>query len=648
MNLDKYKIRRLETDELKPEETLADVLSAHSAMETPIGRRVFSAFYLFIFLVFVLLLTKSFQLQILNGADYAVSADRSSSSNYQLTPLRGIIYDSKGQSMVENIPVFDLIAVYRYLPSVQAEIADIVQKLAVLTGTNHDELAKLFDDNKDFASFAVKKNISKEEIAKIQNASLAGIYVVANAKRYYPGGQASSHLLGYTAQVSLSDLEGDSHYFINDRLGRLGLEAQYEKELRGQRRTIDFRSSSSSSGKYKLEPDKPEKIDSSEPGNNLFLNVDFEIQKKLYQTLQAVFVSGGVRRGAAIIQNPKTGAVLGIVSMPSFDGNVFENSAESKNASVISGMLKNTDKPLLNRVVGGRYSPGSTIKPFLALAGLKEGIVTPSTIVFADGGISVRSEVDPNVFYTFRDWKVHGWTDIKKAIADSVDVYFYSLGGGYGPIKEGLGINRISAYLKGAGADKITGIDLPGEISGFVPSKEWKMETRGEPWYVGDTYNISIGQGDLGVTPLWLNTYIGAVANGGSLMRPFLVKEIKNADGEILAQFAEQKLGQMPFDQNTFDIVRQGMRQTILSGTATMLQDVPVALAAKTGTAQITGRGLNSLFTVFGPYDDPEIVMTVLVESINQSQGLAIRVANDFLLWYFGEYKNSQLSTGGQ
>ena len=274
--------------------------------------------------------------------------------------------------------------------------------------------------------------------------------------------------------------------------------------------------------------------------------------------------------------------------------------------------------------------------------------MTPATLVFANGSISVRSEVDPNVFYTFRDWKVHGWTDIKKAIADSVDVYFYSLGGGYGSIKEGLGIDRISAYLKGAGADKVTGIDLPGEISGLVPSKEWKKEVKGESWYVGDTYNTSIGQGDLGVTPVWLNTYIGAIANGGKLMKPYIVREIKNPDGQAIAEFSEQVLSQMPFDQNTMNVVRQGMRQTVLSGTATLLQDVPVALAAKTGTAQITGRGLNSLFTVFGPYDDPEIVMTVLVENINQSQGLAIKVANDFLLWYFGEYKKLGLSTGGQ
>lgn len=624
MNLDKYKITRLETDELKPEETLADALSIHSAMETPIGRRVFSAFYIFVLVALVLLLTKAFQLQIIDGKNYALSADKSNSLNYQLTPLRGIIYDSQGQPMVENIPVFDLVAAHRYLPSSPDEIEKTTDRLAAIINVGQTELTTLFEKNRDQATFAVKKNLSKEEIIKINTVTMPGIYTVANAQRHYLDGSASAHLIGYTAQVGPGDLESDPYYFINDRIGRLGLESRYERELRGQHRSIDFRKTDNDASDAK-------------PGNNLFLNVDLAAQQKLYQVLTSVFASVGVRRGAAIIQNPKTGAILALASMPSFDGNIFENSSRPNNIVKISNILTNVNKPFLNRVISGRYSPGSTIKPLLALAGLKEGVVAPSTLVFANGSISVRSEVDPNVFYTFRDWKAHGWTDIKKAIADSVDVYFYSLGGGYGNIKEGLGINRIASYLKGAGADKITGIDLPGEISGLVPSKEWKKETKGESWYVGDTYNISIGQGDLGVTPIWLNTYIGAIANGGNLMKPYVVKEIKSPDGQVVASFLPQSLGEMPFDQNTLSIVRQGMRQTILSGTAAMLQDVPVALAAKTGTVQVTGRGLNSLFTVFGPYDNPEIVMTVLVENINQSQGLAMRVANDFLLWYFSK-----------
>jgi penicillin-binding protein 2 len=368
--------------------------------------------------------------------------------------------------------------------------------------------------------------------------------------------------------------------------------------------------------------------------------VNRDIQKHLYQALISVFNSAGVKRGAAVVQDPRTGAVLGLVSMPSFDGNVFENSSEAVNFSKINNILSNKDKPLLNRVISGRYSPGSTIKPLLALAGLKEGVVTPSTTINATGSIKVQSEVDPGVFYTFRDWRVHGWTDIKKAIADSVDVFFYALGGGYGDIS-GLGIDKIESYLKNFLVDRRLGIDLPGEMAGFTPSREWKKEAKGEPWYIGDTYNISIGQGDLLVTPLWLNTYIGSIANGGKLMKPFVVREIKNPVDGTSSRLSPQVLGEIPFEQETINIVRQGMRQAVVSGTATLLNNLPVPVAAKTGTAQVTGRGLNSLFTVFGPYDEPEIVMTVLVENINQSQGLAIRVANEFLMWYFSEsFKN--------
>ncbi len=630
MSLDKYKIRRFEQDELKPEETLADTLSVHPAIETPISRRVFEVFYIFIFLAVSFLILESFKLQILSGKNYAASVEQNNSSNYQLSSLRGIIYDSRGLPMVENVPVFDLVAVHRNLPNSFGELDKLINKLSVAISTNKDNLAKLFEDNKGLATFVIKEDISKEEIVKIQTLALPGIYPVANAKRYYAGSQAVAHLVGYTARVSQKDLANDHYYFINDKIGRLGIEAQYEKELRGQHRSVDL-SAINGGGTS----------NDSVLGDNLFLNVDSSVQEMLFQSLSSVFNSAGVHRGAAIVQDPKTGAVLGLVSMPSFDANIFENSSGQENNNKISNLLSNADKLLLNRAISGRYSPGSTIKPLLALAGLKEGVVTPSTMIFANGSISVRSEVDPNVFYTFRDWKVHGWTDIKKAIADSVDVYFYSLGGGYGSIK-GLGIDKIENYIKGAGADKVTGIDLPGEISGFVPSKEWKKETKGESWYVGDTYNISIGQGDLGVTPIWLNTYIGAIANGGNLMKPYIVKEIKNPAGETLASYSPQVLSRMPFDQNTMSIVREGMRQTVLSGTATMLQDVPVALAAKTGTAQISGRGLNSLFAVFGPYDDPKIVMTVLVENISQSQGLAIRVANNFLKWYFNKSDTKQ------
>jgi penicillin-binding protein 2 len=621
---DKYRVKNLEDDNIEPEETLIDAMSEHSAIETPIGRKVFSSFFIFISVILLFLVFKAFQMQVIDGKKFAVLADRSILSRYPLSAIRGIIYDADGRPLANNIPSFDLIAIHSQLPKPSDDLGREIEMLSLLISADKENLAKIFADNADRATFLIKEGLSKEEAARIKTAAPPGVYAVVNSQRFYPDGPAVAHLLGYTTMVTPADMENDDYYLTTDRIGRLGLEAQYEDVLRGEHRNFD--------------PKDSDKENTAAVGQDLILNVNQDVQKHLYQALNSVFNSAGVRRGAAVVQNPKTGAVLGLVSMPAFDNNVFENSSDATNFSKINKLLNGKDNPLLDRVIGGRYSPGSTIKPLLALAGLKEGVVTPSTTINATGSIKVQSEVDPSVFYTFRDWRVHGWTDIKKAIADSVDVFFYALGGGYGNIS-GLGIDRIENYLKIFRADKETGIDLPGEMSGLVPSKNWKEATKGESWYVGDTYNISIGQGDLDVTPIWLNTYVGSIANGGKLMKPFVVKEVRDSAGDTIGRMSPQVLGETPFDQQTVNIVRQGMRQTVLSGTAILLQDLPAPVAAKTGTAQVPGRGLNSLFTVFGPYDNPEIVMTVLVENINQSQGLAIRVANEFLLWYFSEFR---------
>ncbi len=622
MNLEKYTINRSEEEYITPEETLIDSMSSHSTIETPISRGVFGYFYIVIIIVFAFFFLKSFQLQIIDGERLASLAKRNSSSSYPLSSLRGIIYDNEGQPLVQNIPRFELVAVHSMLPEATEELDSEIDLLASVIEMDKEAMLNTIQDNRHQATSLLKRNLSRKEVLKIKTMTLPGIYVIANSQRNYLDGAAVGHLLGYTTMVSGSDLERDDYYLITDRIGRLGLEAQYEEELNGEHRTFDFIQN---------------EILPAESGYDLFLNINQKIQNQLYKSLVNVFSTSGVSRGAAVIQNPKTGSVLGLVSMPTFDGNIFENSADTNNSSRVLRILNSSNKPLLNRVIGGRYSPGSTIKPFLALAGLKEGVVTTSTVINAKGSISIQSEVDPSVFYTFRDWKVHGLTDIKKAISDSVDIYFYILGGGYGD-GSGLGIDRISSYLKGAKADSVMGIDLPGEVSGFVPTREWKKETKGESWYVGDTYNISIGQGDLLVTPIWINTYIGAIANGGDLMKPYIVGEIKDSEGGVIQSASPEVIAELPFDDYTMSIVKQGMRQTITSGTATLLQGLPVQVAAKTGTVQVN-KGLNSLFTAFGPYEDPEISVTVLVENIDDSQGLAIRVANDFLLWYFNEFK---------
>ena len=589
-------------------------------IEVPIGREVFRVLWLIGALMAAVLALKALELQIFQGKNFAQVAARARSQKLFVPPLRGIIYDAQGRPLVENQSIFDLIAVHADLPKSDGEIENLIAQLAPIINVSFGDLLGVFRDNSVSATFVIKPNLSKEEAVKIKVLSPAGVYIAANSQRRYLKGPALAPIVGYTAKVSQEDL-ADFYYLLTDRVGRLGLEQYYEKTLRGDHRP--------------LVPPEEEAGNQNRPrpGGDLTLNIDGEIQSRLYQTMVNVLSPFGLKRGAAVVQNPDTGQILALISLPSFDNNLFESSSGGADLEKIAKVLGDKNKPLFNRVVSGRYSPGSTIKPLLAMAGLKEGVVTPETAIYAGGGISVKSKYDPNVSFIFKDWKVHGWTDLKKAIADSVDVYFYALGGGYGNIT-GLGDLKITSYLKELGADRTLGIDLPGETSGLVPSREQKQSVRGEAWFVGDTYNTSIGQGDLTVTPLWLNSYIGAIANGGRLMRPYLVKEIKNADGVIIGQNQPQVLTVLPFDAGTIGVVRSAMRQAVVSGTAALLGDLPVPVAAKTGTAQITGRGLNSLFVAFGPYDQPTVAITVLVENV-QGQGLAIRVADDFLSWYF-------------
>ncbi len=615
-----YKISQREDDVITPEETLIDSLSDHDSLEIPISKSVFTVFKSAFVLLCCVFLIKAFYLQVVQGAQRARSADKNNMLSHSVIALRGLIYDANGQPLVENVPILDAVAIVKDLPKNETQYQTLISNLSAILDTGTDNLTQLFEKNKNAGTFVIKENISKEETLRVQALNIPSIVIVPTSQRHYIAGSAFAHVIGYTAKVNSNDLKKDDYFLLNDRTGRLGIEDQYEKDLRGNHRQITLTDAHTNQSYI-------------ETGNNVTLTIRRDVQEKLFNVMTTIFAANSVHRGAAIVQNVHTGAVIALVSIPSFDPNIFENSGEEQDSDKISYLLNSQDRPLFDRVISGRYSPGSTIKPLYALAGLKEKVVTPETLVYSGGSISVPSKFDPSVHYTFRDWKVHGWTDIRKAISDSVDIYFYALGGGYDTIK-GLGITKIVSYLKSFLADQITGVDLPGEISGFIPTEEWKLKTKGEDWFIGDTYNVSIGQGDLSVTPLWLNTYTSALANGGLLMRPYIVSDTTTPENTILTTTQPTERQRIDFDSETMRIVHEGMRQTVTSGTATILKDLPVPVAAKTGTAQVA-RGLNSLFTVYGPYDKPDIAMTVLVEDINKSQGLAMRVANDFLMWYF-------------
>lgn len=631
-----YRIKNFSDDDVKPEETFFDSIQNHASLEEPISSSVFNLVNIIIAIVLVLFIAKAFQLQILNGEIYQKKISRDSTDFLSSFSLRGIIYDTRNKPLVENVPVLQAIIV----PS-ELEMASESHKWASasqLLQLSDLEIQDKIKKNKNESSAIIKKNIEKDVALKLKDLNISGLYTAVDAQRNYIYGESMAHILGYTGKVNKSDLENDNFYLINDRIGRSGIEAFYEENLRGEHSQLIFDSNTK---------DGNNNISSQglKTGSHLVLTIDATAQKKLSDLMSYVFKNYNISRGAGVVQKTSTGEIVAMVSMPNFDPNAFQGL--SKDADYITSLFNDKDRPLFNRIIGGKYVPGSTIKPLYALAVLREGVIDPMKLIYSAGSITVSSIYDSSIKYTFRDWKKHGWTDVRKAIADSVDIYFYAVcgglsGPGYETIK-GIGIEKMVQYLSDFKLNEKLGIDLPGEAIGFIPTPEWKKETKKEPWLIGDTYNTSIGQGDLLVTPLWINTYISALANGGLIMKPFIVRQILNNDGTQLKSTASEVIADLPIADKNLDIVRSGMRQTITDGTAKRLNDLPVSVAGKTGTAQVSsGKKLNSLFTAYAPYENPEIAITIVVEDIPaDSQSIAVEIAKLFLGWYFTDYKNS-------
>lgn len=621
MRKKEYRVSSHEDADISPEETLVDSLGS-AKVEKPISDSALRFVFGLIFIFSALFFVAAFRLQIIQGGGFRKVALENRSVFYEIPSLRGDILDRNGQVLAENRPVFDLIAISVDLPKKTEELEIIVQQLSLVLNQPAIDLTKTFESRKKNASFLIKKNLKKEEALKVQNKFQRGIYMVSGSERFYPQGETSSAMIGYTGKVNKEDLR-DNYYSLNDRRGRAGVEESFEKYLRGEHGQIFF----DRSGHHYS-------IKQPSSGSNLVLNIEAGVQNHLYTALSGVLRFAGVRAGAAVAQNPKTGEILGLVSLPSFDNNQLTGELSGE---IFKKYFESSSRPTFNRAISGRYHPGSTIKPLLALAGLKEGVITPETsITDKTGFITIENIYNPEIVYTYHDWKIQGTVDLRKALAHSSDIYFYSVGGGYKHIK-GLGFTKLEKYFRTFLIDQALGIDLPGEAAGFVPNEEWKLEKFGQPWFVGDTYNISIGQGDLLTTPLWLSSYVSAIANGGTFHRPFAVKKVIDKNQKVIEEFYPEKLGNLPFDSQTFRVVKEGMREVVTSGTAKLLNDLPVEVAAKTGTAEVgaKGKGFNSLFIAYGPYDNPEIAISIAIEDIGKTQGLAILAAKEFFDLYF-------------
>ncbi len=618
-----YAVSPLYDEDITPEETLVDAASVHSDVEEPIGDGIFRFVGIVVVLAVGVLVAQTFRLSIVNGDYFTGLAFKNKTVNFTVPPARGIIFDQSGTPLVENVPSFDVLVVSRELPrDEEAQTADLA---AVAHALGVDE--REFTENVAAASraqsvFFAATDVDKAQVLALRSLSVPGVYVITSSKRHYLDGKAFSAILGYTGKVNQDDMADDGYYLSSDTIGRLGIELSYERELRGTHGLIFF--SRAGGGDVAQDPT---------PGDNVVLNIDADAQHELWSILSGILREAGLSRAAAVVQDPRSGAVLSLVSFPSYDNNALTGTVSQ---AAYEQVFENPARPLLNRVIGGRYNPGSTIKPFIGLTSLQEGIMSATDTIQDCISITIPNPLKPDEPYIFRNWRADtGLFDLKRAIANSCNVYFATVGGGHGSV-DGLGVTRIMNYLHRGLADVSLGIDLPGEVQGFLPTPSWKLKTRKENWYQGDTYNVSIGQGDLLVTPLWINTYVGAIANGGTLYTPQVAAKVVDADKQALETFAPTALGQLPFDASAIRTMQSAMRETVLTGTAKLLQNLPVSAAAKTGTAEVVkGQSINSLFTAFAPATAPEVAITVLVEGSESNQGYAIRAADQFLAWYF-------------
>lgn len=597
-------------------------------IEATVVSKHLDIFLSFVILSFAILVGKLFLLQAVQGSAHLSLAEGNRIRVRLIPAPRGIIYDRNGKPLVTNVARYDLAIIPADLPKNkddrQKEYSLISEKLNIPTGNLSKSIEK--DGLYSINPVAVVENIPPEKAFYYQVAfqDLSGVEVRSQPIRKYDSSKGLSQVLGYIGKISTDELNNNQNYRMSDWLGKSGVEKTYEGDLKGI------------SGQEQVEIDARGRLQRvianipSVQGNNLYLNIDYGVQEAGYNGLLDAAQKYGNGKGAAIALNPKDGSVYSLISLPDYDNNIFI--AGDKNS--IGDLFNNKDQPLLNRVISGEYPSGSTIKPVYATAALQENIISPSFAMDTPPEIRIGE-------FVFPDWKDHGKTDIKTAIAESNNIFFYALGGGWDKIK-GLGIKKIEEWLLKFGFYAKTNIDLPSEAKGFVPNPSWKKEKKKEPWYIGDTYHLAIGQGDLSVTTVQLATAMSAIVNGGNLVTPHLGNKVIAADNKEIKKITRGVKSENIASQNNISTVKEGMIQTVESGSAQNIKDLTgldgqkISSGGKTGTAQSNNKDKTHAWYVgFAPADDPQILVVVLVEEGGEGHTSAVPVAKEMLRAFF-------------
>lgn len=594
----------------------------------------FWAVYGIVSFVFCYIIIKLFFSQVVYGSSSEELAEGNKIRPRVMPAMRGIITDSEGVSLARNVPSFDLALYPSDLPKNKKDREAIYSELSELTCISTDELRDKSEENGllSLDLIVLKSNLKTEEALILEQkiANLNGVFISKRASREYQLLPGISHILGYTGKASEEDLKEYPHYYLSDWTGKSGVEAVYEDYLHGEN-GVEYIEVDSTGNIVRVMADDKNREPAS--GNSITLYLDSGLQEVSHQALTEALVEAketGVEdanSGAVIVMDPQNGGILSMVSVPFYDNNLFANSISSED---YGKLISDESKPMFNRAIGGIYPPGSIVKIVMAAAGLSEGNINLNTAFDTPPAIDVGE-------WHYPDWKDHGYTDIKTAIAESNNIFFYSIGGGYENIK-GIGIDVMKKWWQNFGLGEKTGIDLTGESAGLLPDAGWKEEKFSEPWYLGDTYLASIGQGYLLVTPLQMLRATAAIANGGKLLQPQVVKKITDSEGNVIEEFGPIVQREQVVESWVIETIQQGMRKTVTEGSATNLSDLPVSVAGKTGTAQFFGnQKTHAWFECYAPYENPEVAIIVLVEGGGGGHEIAAPVAKKILSYYFQE-----------
>ncbi len=595
-------------------------------------RKIYYALF-FVLMSLVLLLGRVFYLQIIQGEHYSLIAKGNRIREKRIQPARGIIYDMNGIQLVKNIPSFALYLIPADLPKKQEQRMALYQELYSILSDfkprlkERDFIDKIERKGEDFFYLSyqpilIEDHLTRREalLLKIACQNIPGFFIKSETKRSYRTREEDaevlslSHLLGYMGRISSQELDQNKdilkNYHLNDQIGKEGLEKQYEFLLRGF------------PGKEIVEVDAIGKLkqvlarEAPVKGTNLRLYLDFEFQSVIEKILSLHLKQNGLTKGSVIVLDPNSGGVVAMVSLPSYDVNLFARGISQEDYGFL---IRNPHAPLFNRSVSGEYPPGSTFKLIVGAAALEEGIVNFNTLFKSVGGIEIGQ-------WFFPDWKAggHGFVNITRALSESVNTYFYLAGGGNMDDLEGLGVRGIRDYGIKFGLGRVLGMDIPAESTGFLPSPEWKEEVKKERWYIGDTYHLAIGQGDILVTPLQVAAYTAFFANKGVLYQPHLI-QAELREGEQSREYVPVVLNQNMVGSDHTETIRYGMRKAVTSGTARYLNSLPLKVAGKTGTAQWSrDKAPHAWFTSFAPFDSPELVVTVLMEEAGEGSEYAV------------------------